>query len=107
MRRGELIFNCALVLAPLLLAATVAVVTSGGLQAPPLIFWSMLLLFAIGFSLLLISKLSVRRTRSLLFSFGPAQMNRRNRFLYFAGYGVMALGLLILVGHAIAASLVD
>ncbi len=106
MRRGELIFNYAL-LAPLLLAATVAVVTSGGLQAPPLIFWSMLLLFAIGFSLLLIAKLSVRRTRSLLFSFGPAQMNRRNRFLYFAGYGVMALGLLLLVGHAIAASLVD
>ena len=96
MRKGELIFNYALILMPLVLGLVAAGFTGLYFIMPGAAFWSMVVFLMLGFALFLKAKLSVMR-QGLLFTFGTSRMNKSNRMAYFTGYGVMILGLFIMI----------
>ena len=102
MRKGELIFNYALVLMPLVLGLASAGFIGLYYTMPGPTFWGMVVFFILGFALFLKAKLSIIR-QGRLFTFGPSQMTKSNRIAYFLGYGVMFLGLFLMIGFGIGA----
>lgn len=102
MRKGELVFNYVIVLMPLVLGLVLAGFIGLYYTMPGPTFWSMVVFFILGFALFLKAKLSIIR-QGRLFTFGPSQMTKSNRIAYFLGYGVMFLGLFLMIGFGIGA----
>ena len=102
MRKGELIFNYALVLLPLVIGLVLAQSIGLFYTAPKLALWIMVALFLLGFALFFKAKLSIIK-QGKLFTFGPSHMSKSNRILYFIGYGGMVSGLFLFIGFGLVA----
>ncbi|MHC4618651.1 MAG: hypothetical protein ACYTEQ_12965 [Planctomycetota bacterium] len=96
MRRGELITNVGFLsgLAPAGIVLVCSLATSLFARAPTHYILSVVVLWAVGFSMFLKAKLSVIR-QGILCSFGPKGMSRGNRVLYVSGYVVMGISLFL------------
>lgn len=95
MRKGELIFNYAMVLVPLVFSL-VAVGFIGLYYRPKIAFWIIAAFFLLGFVLFSKAKFSIIN-QGQLFTFGPSKMSKSNRISYFLGYGGMGIGLFLLI----------
>jgi hypothetical protein len=67
-------------------------------SSPVVSVWTFLLPMLAGFILFLIAKISMMRRASIL-SFGSAAMTPRMRALYHAGYALMVLAAVMIVGY--------
>jgi ABC-type phosphate transport system permease subunit len=89
MRQSNAIANVLFVFGPFVLMAFMVVAT-----IPMFAIVAVGILYLIGISLLVVSKRSLFRD-GVWFSFGPSQMNAKNRRRYFSAYGIIAVGMLI------------
>ena len=96
MRKGELIFNYAMVLMPLVLGLFVARFIGLYYRMPTTAFWIMAVFFLLGFVLFVKAKFSIIK-QGQLFTFGPSKMTKSNRISYFLGYGGMVIGVFFLI----------
>ena len=99
MRKGELIFNYAIVIMPLALGLVLAGFRGLYNRMPGSAFWSMAVFLLLGLALFLKAKLSVIR-QGRLFTFGPSQMSKNNRMAYFIGYVGMGTGIFLLIVYS-------
>lgn len=99
MRKGELIFNYAIVIMPLALGLVLASFIGLCYRMPGSAFWTMAVFFLLGFVLFVKAKLSVIK-QGILFTFGPSKMSQPNLIAYFIGYGGMGTGLLLLISYS-------
>lgn len=102
MRKGELLFNYAVALGPLVIGLSAVWAMGLASTVPKIAFWSMVALFLLGFALFVTAKISVI-TQGHRFTCGPSKMSRVHRTAYFLGYGGMIVGLFLLIGFALAA----
>ena len=89
MQRTNAIFNTMFVFAPFILLPFIVVAT-----IPLFAIAAVAVLYSIGIALLIYSKRNLFR-EGVLFSFGPGQMDAKNRRRYFSAYGIIAIGILI------------
>ena len=100
MRKGELILNYFIVIAPIILSVGISWSLGVIQQMPQVAYWSMLLLFLFGFISFAKSKHSVI-SQGKLFTFGSSSMTKSNRVAYFVGYILMAIGFILLISFTI------
>jgi len=89
MNRTNAIFNTMFMFSPLVLLAFMVVATT-----PLLAIVVVAMLYLIGIALLIVSKRSMFRD-GVLISFGPGQMDAKNRRRYLWAYGIFSVGILI------------
>lgn len=99
MRRGELIFNLAVLIGPFVLGTCFIVGTYLSFNIPRATVWISSGLILVGFISFFKAKMSVV-SRGKLISFGTKKMTKRNKVAYYCGYCVMGLGALLLAIHA-------
>ena len=96
MRKGELIFNYAIVLMPLVLGLFVAKFIGLYYRMPTTAFLIMAVFFILGFVLFVKAKFSIIK-QGQFFTIGPSKMTKSNRISYFIGYGGMVIGFFFLI----------
>ena len=89
MRKSNAIFNAMFVFGPFVLLALMIIA-----MIPLYAIVAVSILYLIGIALLIVSKRSLFRD-GVWISFGPGQMDARNRRRYFSAYGILAIGMLI------------
>jgi len=96
MRKGELIFNYFLVLLPLVFCLFMVRFMGLYYRIPKIAFLGLVFFIFFGFVLFASAKYSIIK-KGQLFTFGPSQMSRSNRIVYFLGYAGMGIGLFLLI----------
>ena len=101
MRKGELLFNYAVMLGPMVVGLGIAWAMSLTYSMPRATFWAVIVFYFVGFALFAKAKYSVIR-QGHLFTFGSSQMSKNNRIAYYLGYGGMTIGFVLLIGYFLA-----
>lgn len=104
MRRGELIFNLAVLMGPLVLGTCFVLGTYLSFNIPRATVWISSGLILVGFLSFFKAKMSVISKGQLL-SFGTKNMTTPNKIAYFCGYVLMSLGALLMVIHGSSSAL--
>jgi len=97
MRRGELIFNLAVSVFPLIISVLAFFIVGIISKAPKLSLSLMAIFYIVGILSLIKSKSSLHKRR-VYFSFGSAEMSKPEKRAYIFGYASIAVGVILNIG---------